>query len=78
MSISPKKNDTFKMATATAGALITLKELAQRLQMHPDTVRGLWRRRQLPGLVIGHRTLRFNWDEVLTAIKRGDAAGPNK
>ena len=49
---------------------MTINELANRLQMHPDTVRGLWRRRVFPGLVIGHRTLRFEYPAVLDALRR--------
>ena len=65
-------------ATATAtpgGDLLTLDELATRLKMHPDTVRGLWRRRAFPGLRIGHRTLRFEYPAVLDALRQaGDPA----
>ena len=64
------------MATATAGDnLLTLDELATRLRMHPVTVRGLWRRRVIPALRIGHRTLRFEYPAVLDALRTaGDPA----
>jgi excisionase family DNA binding protein len=64
------------MATATAGDnLLTLDELATRLRMHPVTVRGLWRRRVIPALRIGHRTLRFEYPAVLDALRKvGDPA----
>jgi excisionase family DNA binding protein len=64
------------MQTATADTeLITLEELANRLKMHPSTVRSLWRRRAFPGLRIGHRTLRFEYDKVLDALRTaGDPA----
>ena len=63
-------------ATATTdGKLLTINELADRLQMHPDTVRGLWRRRAFPGLKIGPRTLRFEYQAVLDALRQaGDPA----
>lgn len=65
-------------ATATAtpgGDLLTLDELAIRLKMHPDTVRGLWRRRVFPGLRIGYRTLRFEYAKVLDVLRQaGDPA----
>jgi excisionase family DNA binding protein len=65
-------------STATAapgGDLLTLDELAHRLKMHPDTVRGLWRRRSIPALRIGHRTLRFEYGAVLDALRQaGDPA----
>jgi hypothetical protein len=62
-------------ATATAasgGDLLTLDELADRLKMHPVTVRGLWRRRLIPALVIGHRTLRFEYPAVLDALRQAN------
>jgi hypothetical protein len=64
------------MATAEAQVgLLTLDELADRLKMHPVTVRGLWRRRLIPALVIGHRTLRFEYEKVLDALRQaGDPA----
>jgi hypothetical protein len=63
-------------ATATTGGdLLTLDELANKLRMHPVTVRGLWRRRVIPALVIGHRTLRFEYPAVLDALRQaGDPA----
>ena len=65
-------------ATATAapgGDLLTLDELAHRLKMHPVTVRGLWRRRMIPALRIGPRTLRFEYPAVLDALRTaGDPA----
>jgi len=67
------------MTTATAATaqddLLTLDELAHKLRMHPVTVRGLWRRRVIPALVIGHRTLRFEYAAVLDALRKaGDPA----
>lgn len=65
------------MARVPGGAaeLLTLDELAARLKMHPTTVRGLWRRRSIPALVIGHRTLRFEYGAVLDALRKaGDPA----
>lgn len=62
------------MTTATRD-LLTLNQLADRLQVHPDTLRGLWRRRAIPGLRIGHRTLRFEYQSVLDALRAaGDPA----
>ena len=66
---------TTQTATAPGGDLLTLNELAARLKMHPDTVRGLWRNHAFPGLRIGHRTLRFEYAAVLDALRRaGDPA----
>jgi excisionase family DNA binding protein len=64
------------MNTATASdGLLTLDELATRLQLHPVTVRGLKRRGIIPSLRIGHRTLRFEYEKVLDALRQaGDPA----
>lgn len=61
--------------TAAAPSLLTLDELATRLRMHPTTVRGLKRRGVIPAIVIGHRTLRFEYAAVLDALRQaGDQA----
>jgi len=55
--------------------LLTLDELAARLRIHPDTARGLYRRKKIPGIKFGHRTLRFEYSKVLDALRRaGDPA----
>jgi excisionase family DNA binding protein len=55
--------------------LLTLAELAQRLQLHPVTTRGLYRRGKIPGLKLGHRTLRFDYQAVLARLQAdGDPA----
>lgn len=50
--------------------LITIGELAERLRIHPDTLRGLYRRGKIPGIKIGYRTLRFDYASVLEALRR--------
>ena len=58
--------------------LLTLGELAQRLRLHPDTARSLYRRGVIPGIKIGHRTLRFEYNQVIEALKQaGDPAALN-
>ena len=58
------------MQTATNNeAMLTLNELAERLKIHPQTIRGLYRRKVIPGLKIGHRTLRFNYAAVIDALQ---------
>jgi excisionase family DNA binding protein len=71
-----KGRQTMTATTAAPGdGLLTIDELAERLRMHPVTVRGLWRRRTIPALVIGHRTLRFEYSKVLDALRKaGDPA----
>jgi membrane protein required for beta-lactamase induction len=69
------QKETTKMQTTTPDALLTLGELAGKLHIHPGTLRGLWRRRAIPALKIGHRTLRFEYKAVLDALRRaGDPA----
>lgn len=58
------------MNTPTSGELLTLRELAQRLKLHPDTARSLYRRGKIPGLKLGHRTLRFDYAQVLEALRQ--------
>lgn len=60
------------MVTQTGEGLLTLVELAQRLRLHPDTARGLYRRGIIPGLKLGHRTLRFDYAQVLEALRQAD------
>lgn len=56
--------------TINGAELLTLPELADRLRMHPDTVRGLYRRSKIPGIKLGHRTLRFDYQAVLAELAR--------
>lgn len=63
------------MKLSTDDELITLDELAHRLRLHPDTARGLYRRGVIPGLKLGHRTLRFEYNQVIEALRQaGDPA----
>jgi len=63
------------MAPIETGELLTLRELAARLRLHPDTARGLYRRKVIPGIKIGPRTLRFDYAQVIDALRRaGDPA----
>ncbi len=55
--------------------LLTINQLAEKLELHPVTVRGLKRRGVIPAIRIGHRTLRFEYDAVIDALKAaGDPA----
>lgn len=57
---------------AQLGELLTITEVAQKLKLHPNTARDLYRRHVIPGLKLGHRTLRFNYPEVLAAIRQAN------
>jgi excisionase family DNA binding protein len=52
-----------------AGGLLTLDQLAERLQIHAVTCRGLYRRGVIPGLKVGYRTLRFDFAAVMDALR---------
>lgn len=41
-----------------AEELLTVEQAAERLQMHPDTIRRLLREKQLPGVKLGKRQWR--------------------
>lgn len=60
------------MDTQNGGELLTINEVSQKLKLHPKTTRDLYRRRKIPGLKLGHRTLRFNYPEVLAAIRQAN------
>lgn len=63
------------MKASTDDELLTIDELAKRLRLHPDTARGLYRRGVIPGLKLGHRTLRFEYGKVIEALREaGDPA----
>lgn len=52
--------------------LLTIDELAQRLRLHPVTVRGLKRRGLIPSIRVGHRTLRFEYGKVVEALRNAN------
>ncbi len=54
------------------GELLTITELGERLRIHPDTLRGMYRRGQIPGLRISYRTLRFDYEKVIDALETID------
>jgi predicted DNA-binding transcriptional regulator AlpA len=58
------------MATNEPERLITKEELAKQLSMTPAGIKNLVYQRAIPVLRLGHRTIRFRWSEVETAIER--------
>ena len=52
------------------GLLKTEDEIASALGESVRTVRSLWHARIIPGIVLGHRTVRYNLDAVLHAISK--------
>jgi excisionase family DNA binding protein len=80
MNKPKKEKQTMQTQTTTGGELqlITIDELAERLRIHPDTLRGLYRRGKIPGIKLGYRTLRFDYANVLAALRQaGDPAANN-
>ncbi|MCX5792448.1 MAG: helix-turn-helix domain-containing protein [Elusimicrobia bacterium] len=57
--------------------LITLTDVAERLQLHPETVRRLYRHGKIPGIKFGHRTLRFDYAKVVEALHKPGIAMAN-
>jgi excisionase family DNA binding protein len=50
--------------------LLTAAELADRLQVKPDTVLGWHRSGRIPSIRLSHKVLRFSLSDVLVALKR--------
>jgi len=67
--ITARRKGADMQTTTEADNLLTIDQLAERLNVHPVTARGLWRRRVIPGIRLGHRTLRFEYGAVLDALK---------
>jgi excisionase family DNA binding protein len=55
--------------------LLTPAELAERLKVSEETVKRKARAGQIPALHLGSQVLRFDYDEVLNAMKGARAAG---
>ncbi|AZU97905.1 hypothetical protein [Vibrio phage LP.1] len=49
--------------------LITTKELAKELNLHPETVRRMARRNQIPFIRVSETEFRFNLAEVLDRLQ---------
>jgi hypothetical protein len=52
------------------GLLSTEAELALALGEERRTIRSWWHSRIIPGVVLGHRTVRFKLDDVLKALSK--------
>jgi len=49
--------------------LLTIQELSKRLKVNPETVRRQMRKGIIPSIRIGKQILRFDYQEVLSALK---------
>ncbi|MEO6594755.1 MAG: hypothetical protein ABIP94_08385 [Planctomycetota bacterium] len=57
------------MQTSPETKLLTAAELARRLHVGQDKVRTLAREGHIPSLTVGANGLRFDWHEVLLALR---------
>jgi excisionase family DNA binding protein len=62
-------------AATRTGALLTTREVADRLGLSPETILRRWRAGELPGYRIGANVLRFA-EEDLEAWLDGRRVGP--
>ena len=60
----------------TPASLVSVGELAALIGVHQQTIYRLVRSGRLPFSRVGDRTLRFNVQEVLDALRRGHAGKP--
>mgnify|MGYP001208076502 CR=1 FL=1 len=51
---------------------LTLEEIAAVLRISTESVRRLYRNKRIPVIRLGHRTIRFNPDEVIYALSNQD------
>jgi excisionase family DNA binding protein len=54
--------------------LLTAEELARRLNVGQDKVRGLARTGHIPSVQVGKHGLRFDWHDVLETLRVAGAA----
>lgn len=52
--------------------LLTPEQLAERLNLHPETVRRLSRENKIPYFLVGG-SYRYDWIEVRAALQKGVA-----
>ena len=55
-------------------AFLTAVELAQRLRVQPQTIRGWVRQGRIPVIRLSAKALRFDWGDVMAALKRHGSA----
>lgn len=55
--------------------LVTARELAKRLRVAPETIRGWGRRGCIPTLRLSPKVIRYNPDAVLAALSATPAKG---
>jgi len=60
---------------ATPEKLLTVEELARRLDVGQDKVRAMAKAGRIPCVEVGANTRRFDWQEVLAALRAAPANG---
>lgn len=61
-----------------ATELLTARELAKRLRVSPETVRGWARRGSIPTLRLSPKVIRYNAEAVLAALSTTPAKGVSR
>ena len=62
------------MKRVTVTGLLDEEDLAKALRVSRRVVGDMRRAKKIPAVKLGHRTIRFNWEEVVAALKaRSDA-----
>jgi excisionase family DNA binding protein len=71
MSTLPSSGSQNCIGDPTAGALLTTKDVAKRLQIHPGSVRRNYQRGLIKGIKLNARLLRFSAAQVEEYISGG-------
>jgi excisionase family DNA binding protein len=61
---------TFRDMIEVMDELLTVEQAAEKLKMHPDTIRRLLRDKQLPGVKLGKRQWRISEDSLKAYLQR--------
>jgi excisionase family DNA binding protein len=56
------------------GGFLTVEQAAEKVKMHPDTIRRLLRDKQPPGVKLGKRQWRISEDSLKTYLQRSEQA----
>ena len=55
--------------------LMLSSELAVALRVKPETIRRWTREGRIPSINMGHKMIRYEWEAVVTALKKGNNHG---
>ena len=51
--------------------MLTTKELSDKLNVHPETIRRMVKRGQIPFIKLSEKEFRFNLENVIKALEEG-------